>query len=581
MEQKLKKSNFIPLLINSIKGKKNWYLLSTVIIFVTTLLIPYILKFDEEFFIMFGIVETFIIVFVNCMIDNSFLHSDAKLSYYKSKPVTLKKQIEVQIISNLVFTAFLIILLTISIVFQGLDFRIFESFKFVIPWLTVGIFLASLSSILTGNTIMAGAMTVFNFALPAIIYLIINFVFSILENIVIGFSANVLMEYFVNTIYKLEYIYFFKYVDESVDVIYVLILGCILLLITLIMNKCIKNRKNENTGNFIVFDGYKYFVSVLASLIMPAAFSFMSYRNSILNKIIVSMILAMLTYYIIIAVIEKSFRISKLSIRVFAISMAGFIALTGSTIAIANKYKNVVPNSEDVEMACVGSSSWILNRVNQSLNDDNVLDQETLLKLQRENGITLFTETENIENIAELQNELINNQSYYFGDYYYRSNIVIIYWMSDGSYLIRDYNIDGISEDNSINLKKDEIANRIITSQEFKEKQYYYLYDENYYSDRNIYCNLRYARNYEMMAVKIDLDELRDSLKNDIDILMTKKDKTFEGLLYGNYFHSIEKKDNDEGYILDIFDITDEERTIDTIYINKEFKNTIELLDLY
>lgn len=580
MEQKLKKSNFIPLLINSIKGKKNWYLLSTVIIFVTTLLIPYILKFDEEFFIMFGIVETFIIVFVNCMIDNSFLHSDVKLSYYKSKPVTLKKQMEVQIISNLVFTAFLIILLNISIAFQGLDFRIFESFKFVIPWLTVGIFLASLSSILTGNTIMAGAMTVFNFALPAIIYLIINFVFSILENIVIGFSANVLMEYFVNTIYKLEYIYFFKYVDESVDVVYILILGCILLLITLIMNKCIKNRKNENTGNFIVFDGYKYFVAVLASLIMPAAFSFMSYRNSILNKIVVSMILAMLTYYIIIAVIEKSFRISKLSIKVFAISMAGFIALTGSTVAIANKYKNVVPDSEDVEMACVSSSSWILNRINQSLNDDNVLDQETLLKLQRENGITIFTETENIENIVELQNELINNQSYYFGDYYYRRNIVIIYWMSDGSYLIRDYKIDENSEDDSINLKKDEIAHNIITSQEFKEKQYYYLYDENYYSDRNIYCNLRDARNYEMMEVKIDLDELRDSLTNDIDILMMKKDKTFERLLYGNYSHSIEKKDNDEGYILDIFDIADEERTIDTIYINKEFKNTIELLDL-
>ena len=35
-----KKNNFMPLLRYSIKEKKNWVLLSTVIIFLTTLLIP-------------------------------------------------------------------------------------------------------------------------------------------------------------------------------------------------------------------------------------------------------------------------------------------------------------------------------------------------------------------------------------------------------------------------------------------------------------------------------------------------------------------------------------------------------------
>ena len=168
------------LFINSLKGKKNWFFLSTVIIFVTTLLIPYILKAEEEFFILFGIVETFVIVFLNCLTDNSFLHNDSKLAYYKSKPVSFREQISINIASNIVFTGFLLVLIALSVVFQGLDYEIFESFKIIIPWLAAGIFLVSLSSILTGNTLMAGAMTIFNFCLPFIIYLIILFVISIL-----------------------------------------------------------------------------------------------------------------------------------------------------------------------------------------------------------------------------------------------------------------------------------------------------------------------------------------------------------------------------------------------------------------
>lgn len=57
-----KKNNFMPMLLYSIKEKRNWVLLSTVIIFLTTLVIPYILRADQEAFIMFGIVELFILV---------------------------------------------------------------------------------------------------------------------------------------------------------------------------------------------------------------------------------------------------------------------------------------------------------------------------------------------------------------------------------------------------------------------------------------------------------------------------------------------------------------------------------------
>jgi hypothetical protein len=320
-----KKNNFMPMLIYSIKEKKNWVLLSTVIIFLTTLLIPYILRVDEEVFIMFGIVELFILVFINCLVDNSFLHNESKLTYYSSKPLTLSRQIMINIVTNVVFTAYLLVIIVLSVVFQGLDYEIFRVFKMLVPWLAAIILLASLSSILSGNTLMAGAMTIFNFCLPLIIFLVTMFIFSILENVVIGFSADVLNDYFLNNIYRLDYLYFIIYTNnKSVDLVYFLLLSIILIFISMLIRRFIKRRKNENTG-FIVFNGFKYFVSVLACLIIPAFFSIsMSGYTGIASRLIISALLAVLSYYIIIAFIEKSFRISKLSIKVFAVSMAPY-----------------------------------------------------------------------------------------------------------------------------------------------------------------------------------------------------------------------------------------------------------------
>jgi len=574
MEQsKNKRSNFIPLLINSLKGKKSWFFLSTVIIFVTTLLIPYILKADEEFFIFFGIAETFIIVFINCLLDNSFLHNDSKLAYYKSKPVSFREQITINIISNIVFTSFLLVIIALSVVIQEMDYEIFNSFKFIIPWLAAGIFLASLSSILTGNTLMAGVMTIFNFCLPLIIYLIILFVFTILENIVIGFSANVLMDYFVNTVYKLEYIYFIEYTEKSVDFIYILLLGVILIGITLLIYKCLRNRKNENTGDFIVFNGYKYFVSVLASLIIPAAFSVMSYDNNIGSKITVSVLMAILTYYIIIAVMEKSFRISKLSIKVFVASMAVFVAVTGCTVAFANQYKSAVPNPEDVKMAYVGNDRWVFDYIKE-LSDDEINSQDDLLKWQKNRGIIIFTEKESIENITELHREVISNQNYSL-EYYYANNMVISYLMNDGSIIIRDYKLKGTESDDSFNEKKDEIAYKIVNSDEMKKHKYYYLYDEENYNADNLYCYISYSDRDGIAFDNINIDKIRGYLIKDIDAKYKEMENAFGPLIFYNYDMIQDKESEMESYYLRVVDrrINDDNET--------EKNSDIEELNLY
>jgi DNA-binding cell septation regulator SpoVG len=582
MEQR-KNNLFMPLLLNALKAKKNWFFLSTVIIFITTFLIPYILGMKGDFFILFGVFETFALVFVNCLVDSSFFHNDSKLAYYKSKPLSFREQVSINIIINMVFTGFLLVLIALSVIFQGWNYEIFEAFKVFVPWLLTGIFLAALSSILAGNTLVAGAMTLFNFALPGIIYLIIQFMFSILENMVAGFSARVLMDYFVNNFYKLDYIYFAVYSDKSVDCIYFLLLGIILVGITLLIFKMLKRRKNENTGNFMAFDGYKYFVSVLASLIIPAFFSITGYTGSIANEIIVSLLMAALTYYIIIAAMEKSFRISRLSVKVFAVSMAVFVAVTGGTVVFANQYKNVVPDADDVKMAYIGNNTWGYSSTKRYIENKDEIDNSDISEIQNKYNIILFTDKENIETITEIHKEILSDQSY-DNDDFYMNDIMIIYYMNDGSYIIRDYNTENNSDAN--NQAKDEIASKLLSSQEFKKRKYYYLYNEEYYSNNNYIINVRLqhdARDTNTTAyADINLDEIREYLVKDIDKVYSNVKGSFSAL--SNYEYGMPYKEYKEmGYYLDINVRDNNDNSKDytyTIQLDEGFENTKEYLNL-
>lgn len=135
------------------------------------------------------------------------------------------------------------VLIIVSVLIQDVDNEILRVFKMLIPWLSAIILLSSLSSVLSGNTLMAGAMTIFNFCLPLIILLVTMFIFTILENVVIGFSADVLNDYFTKNIYKLDYLYFTRYVDTSIDLVYILLLPIILIFIGLLLIRFIKRRK--------------------------------------------------------------------------------------------------------------------------------------------------------------------------------------------------------------------------------------------------------------------------------------------------------------------------------------------------
>lgn len=609
MEQK-KNNILVPLFWYSLKDKKNWFLMSTVLVLVSTMLIPFILETNEEFFAFLGIFEVFVLVFINCLMDNSFLHSDNKLAYYKSKPVSLREQISINITINIIFAMYLLILIILSVAIQDLDYySILDTFKMFVPWILVGIFLTTLSSILSGNTLMAAVMTVFNFALPAIIYLIVQFMFSILENMVAGFSARVLMDYFAENFYKLEYIYFTVYLDKSKDFMYYLILCIMLVVITVLISKVLKKRKNENTGSFIVFNGYKYFVSVLVSLIIPAFLSIVSYGQGFVREIAVSLLVAALAYYVIIAVMERSFKVSKLSVKVFSISMVMFIAMTGGTVAVASHYKDVIPAVEDVKFAYIGNNGWVYNRIKSFNQDGGELSESDITMLSKEYGSILLTDKENIETITNLHREILSDNSYYFEfefEYYYNPEITIVYGMKDGSLMIRSYKIDDDSNANSNanSNTKDELTVKLLSSHEFKEKKYYYLYDENYYSSNDYSVNFRlWYDGMESAPVSINEDAVRQCLMKDIDEKYGETDKSFLMLLNYDYdmpyFYAGEY--NETEYYLDIevinnnfrdnevevftgevtvLNINPSSGRIYTIYLDDNFKNTRKYLNI-
>lgn len=402
-----------------------------------------------------------------------------------------------------------------------------------------------------------------------------------------GFSSNVLMEYFVNTFYKLEYIYLAIYSDKPLDIVYFLIFGAFVILITFLIFKMIKRRKNENTGNFMAFDGYKYFVSVLASLIIPAFFAVTSYDRSVVSEIIVSLLLAALSYYIIIAIMEKAFRISRLSIKVFLVSMTTFIVLTGATVLFANQYKNVVPNPEDVKVAYIGNNRWIYRDINKFIENEGSLDEGNLSEFQNKyynNNIILFTDIENIENITELHNEILKNQGYTNGNYYMH-NVVINYYMNDGSIIIRDYRIKN-DENKAVSEVKDEIASNILNSKELKEKKFFYLYNEDYYLENkeNISFVLGNDKGESYSPREnLDVDEIKLHLIEDIDSLFKYgNDKAFATL--NSYNFEIPTKEYKElGYYIQITITNEEDDSKDlyqTIYLDDRFENTREYLNI-
>ena len=371
--------------------------------------------------------------------------------------------------------------------------------------------------------------------------------------------------------------YFTRYAQGPIDLAYLLLLPAILIFISWLLHKFIKRRKNENTG-FIVFSGFKYFTAVLACLIIPASFSISFSRyTGVGSRLVISALLAVLSYYMIIAFIEKSFRVSRSSVKVFIVSMLVFAAITGGTVAVAGRYENMVPKPEDVQMAYVGNQIWSANSVTDYL-EDRFRESLTFSEWKRSRNIVIYEDINSIKHIADLHREILKDQTYYLHpEYYGMGNFVIAYWMKDGTTLIRDYSLTAEDRLMPEHEQKNEISNKLLNSNDYKKQKFYYLYDEEYFSGRNLYAKLYNIKDYRIIIEDIELNDIRNLLKKDLDNLHI--DKTDFAELFTNYreYSYKEAAFKKEGYILEIYEkLSDEEiNYLDEIHLNESFTNTL------
>lgn len=587
MEQKnIKHRNFLNLLLNSLIEKRNWFILSMAILITTVLIVPILIVSDiNETNIIVGIVEVFIIVFLNCIIDLSYLHDIKKYSFYLSKPNSEKDKINLFLVNNILFA--LINILPLWIFSIIMDFDTVEIFTVAFPWLIIGIFVAALSGVLSGNSIISGIDTIFNFILPLLLLGVIYFALNIVEKLVIGFNTDILMENFINQIYRIDYLYFIKFVENSNWLLYVILLLLIFTIIYLLTMKLLKKRKNEKIGQFIVYDGYKNFIALLASALVPFLFSTITRNSNFIGLLFSFLILGSLTYYVAMAIFEKTFRLNKKVFKLLAIFMTLFIGFVLASGLVTKQYENKIPDISEIEGIIINGNQGIY--IQEKEEYVNISDME--LSFEKYDDVVIYKSDKAKKAILDIHKAILEDNSY---ERYL--NLNIIYFLKDGIKFKRYYQLGEnryyepvYSEDEKEKITNDKLNNaarRLEVTDEFKEEVLKFIYNDNYsegFHNKKITLNNTIVR-----FTKEDIIDLRNALKKDVEINRLEKELSMFYILSNNtenylnqYTYNMEKYyiENREVYVEKMNIVFDQENE-KTYYfsIPIPFNNTNEFL---
>ncbi len=587
MELKNMMKNNLDLLIYNLKNKKNWFLVSFIIMVITLIIMPIILGTGyNEGILIFGILEIGTLLSLNAFIDFSFYHDNRKLTYYLSKPVTRMARINSLILSNLVYLLVLLLFLVGIGFFSGIlaeDIKML--FTPAVPWLIIEIFVIALSASLTGNIISAGIASIINFTLPLSILAIIYYGFEVIGHFALGFNPMILFNTFIDNIYRIDILYFIKYINDfSLDYFLVLALWLILVYALTIYN--VKKRKNERTGEFIVSDGYKNMISILLASLVPIGFSEVFYNTSIAGRITSFILLSGLTYYLINAILEKSFKIKRSAIKVFVsfIIFFGFFVF-GTNIA-ANKFETKVPLPEEISSVYFESDSSVLINMGEYQRYQQIYNVDEK-DIAESSYAILYTDKENIENIINFHKEVIENQDYYHG-----SSFNIVYFYNNGERIYRYYNLKG---NETYDKGKDHFLKEIVKSKEFKEKKLPFVYDDDFFKNMKISdfrISFESEDGYEDLDIKqneINMDILRAKLERDYNTVFYTKDNNLRYILmdrYGYFYYQDDYNHNEVAREIKTFIINFDQKIGNrgrsdnfSIRITEEFKETYEFLD--
>ena len=587
MELKNTMKNNLDLLIYNLKNKKNWFLISFIIMAITLIIMPIILGTGyNEGILIFGILEIGTLLSLNAFIDFSFYHDNRKLTYYLSKPVSRMARINSLILSNLVYLFVLLMFLVGIAFFSGILVKDIKMlFTPAVPWLIIEIFIIALSASLTGNVIASGIASIINFTLPLSILAIIYYGFEVIGHFALGFNPMILFNIFIDNIYRIDILYFIKYI-ENFSYQYFLIIALWLIIVYSLTIYCVKRRKNERTGEFIVSDGYKNMISILLASLVPIGFSEVFYNTSIAGRITSFILLSGLTYYLINAILEKSFKIKRSAIKVFLAFIIFFGLFVFGTNIAANKFETKVPLLEEISSIYFDSDSSVLLNMGEYQRYQQIykVDEKDIAESPY---AILYTDKKNIENIINFHKKVIENQDYYHG-----SSFNIVYFYNNGERIYRYYELEG---NETYDKGKDQFLKEIANSKEFKEKKLPFIYNDNYFKNMEISdyrISFESEDGYEDLFItknEINMEVLRDKLERDFNTIFYTEDNNLRYILmdrYGYFNYRYDYNDIEEARQIKTFHISFDQKIGNrgrsdnfSIRITEEFTESFEFLD--
>ena len=381
------------------------------------------------------------------------------------------------------------------------------------------------------EVVAAGAASIINFTLPLSLLAIIYYGFEVVGHFALGFNPRILFNSFIDNFYRMDILYFVKYVNNNFSWDYFVVLaGWIIFLYSLIIYVA-KRRKNERTGDFVVSDGYKNIISILLASLVPIGFFEMFYNTSIASRITSFIILSGLTYYLINAILEKSFRISKYALKLFAAFILFFGLFVLGTNITAGNFEATVPEAGEIRSVYLGTDNYIWSENYEETWDIYNVKEEDL---DESPYAVLYKDPENIEAIIDFHKEVIKNQEYYnYGSFN------IVYFYENGVRLYRYYELN---QSEVYDKAKDQYLRKIANTPEFKKEKMPFIYDDEFYKSLeiislNVYYEDqdKYSDDIGVNRSNVDMNILREKLKNDFNKVLLSGDTHLNYILMDRY----------------------------------------------
>lgn len=527
MDQKTTTTKPNALFIHALKEKKKWAILTSAVLIVTVMILPILMDVSlNEGFLAFGIFEISIIVIVCTLMDFNYLHDARKFGYYKSKPYREKNRMHGILISNLIFALVFFLALFIIGLVSGVN-NLDELFIVPAAWLIVALGHVALSSYLSGNTIIAALSAAFTFGLPLMIVGVIYYAMNIVSNMAIGFNVSIIMTFIIEHVIKLELIYFVQFFNDFTWLYFLVLAGQvgILYLATL---WAMKHRKNERIGEHIVYRGYKYFIAMMFSVMTPFLFVNIWDSDGYVEMLIAFVILGALTYYIALVILDKSFKIKQVAVKVLAVFMCAFVVIIVVAGGILSLVANDVPEAEDIKAVFITEYQDVfVGSKNLKFVPVNSLTYEDIGKY----GLPTYTSSESIDLIIDLHEEILEDRAFNY------KTIHMLYFLKDGSTVKRYYQLDQRS--GNINEDLATIMSALIKTPDNSRMRYPYFFDQNFKKHmRNLQVKYYHGQKDGEQVIPNELEDLLvDALRKDIEVFMLDLEDTDYNIGYNNNYN--------------------------------------------